>query len=238
MPICVQPAGAVIAALFLVVTCATSTLPLATPVGRVITRDAAPPVPVTTVQPAKVPAPGPQAPTIAIGSITYGAGRVRSFRRSPSRHEPPLRASDQRAPSGVMFFPRRSRISTGRILTMFVPFDRYSTEPSTLKRGSRLSRPSSFQLQVRVPTRRSTTSDCSSVVEPSVTTSWPNRVVRAYPFVNGAQRPLPVPSALRVRSPSGVPSRGPAWVTPRLTLIGRGRAAGPSFAGAPSALAR
>ena len=64
-------------------TCATITLPVATLDGRVITSDVTA-VEVRTEQ----PAPGlatVQTPTIAIGSITYGAGRVLSFRRSSSR---------------------------------------------------------------------------------------------------------------------------------------------------------
>src|SRR6478736_7594228 len=95
LPIVVHPAGAVIAALLRMLTCATIRLPVATDAG-LVTVTVVPEVEFAVAQP-----PPGHAATRAIGSTMYGDGRSVSFSRSTSR----FRSSDQRSPGGVTFRP-------------------------------------------------------------------------------------------------------------------------------------
>src|SRR5580765_7960634 len=90
-PIVVHPAGAVIAELLRMLTCATIRLPVATDAG-LVTVIVVPEVEFTVAQP-----PPGHAATSAIGSTMYGVGRLASSRRSTSS----FRSSDQRRPAGV-----------------------------------------------------------------------------------------------------------------------------------------
>jgi hypothetical protein len=144
LPIVDQPAGAVIASLLRIVTCATIRSPVATALGRtgrLVVMFARFEM-TCTEQPAKSPVPGPQAPTRATGSITYGSGSCASFRRSSSVRP----RSDQRAARGVMSLPSRSKMATGWMLSGEVP---NFTEPSSATCPRRLL--ASCQRQTLLP---------------------------------------------------------------------------------------
>jgi hypothetical protein len=87
--------------------------------------------------------------------------------------------SDQRRARGVTSCPAWSRIATGRMLSGESP---KRTVPSRAIRASRFD--PSLHVHTRVPTWRSTSSDCSTRSTPNVTLSRPNAVGRATPFEN------------------------------------------------------
>src|SRR6478672_4565107 len=89
-PMVVQPAGAVIAALLRMLTCATIRLPVATEAGLVTVTD------VLVVEFAVAHPPPGQAATSAIGSTMYGVVSFASSRRSTSS----CLLSDQCVPGG------------------------------------------------------------------------------------------------------------------------------------------
>src|SRR5436190_16561766 len=168
-PIVDQPAGAVIAVLLRMLTCATIKLPVATDAGRVTVTD------VLVVELAVAQPPPGHAATSAIGSTTYGAGGCASSRGSSNV----WRRTDQRSPAGVTSRPVWSRIATGRMRSAELA---NRTEPSAVTRGAWLDW--SCHCQVRAPTRWSTSSDCSTRLTPNVIASRPNGVGRATPLAN------------------------------------------------------
>src|SRR5689334_15475971 len=104
LPIVVQPAGAVIAALLRMLTCATIRLPVTTEAGLVTVTV------VVEVELAVAQPPPGQAATSAIGSTMYGAGRSLSARRKASV----CLRNDQRRRAGVRSRPSGPRMATGR----------------------------------------------------------------------------------------------------------------------------